>query len=630
MPAQDQPAPDQGAPRPHQHPVATIPTVLFADDEAEQRWRQRFSAVRVSLPGWARDAPGRTVYVSNETGRYEVSCWDSHDDVHTVATDRPDGTVHATLSADGTQLWWFDDTGGDEFGSWSVQPFGSGPGSAKPALPTVQPGYPAGLEVGATTVLVGFSDDEGTRIHLSLDGGEPQIVYSHAEDGGVGALSTDETLWVLSHSEHGDSRYPALRALSLPGVEVVGELSDAPGKGLAVVDFSPVCGDQRLLVGHERRGREELLIWDPTSGEVTELAIDLPGDLDADFYPDGTALLVLHTHAARTTVHRYDLDSGMLTDLPLAVGVVSGASVRPDGSIWYRWSSAAAPGQLRVLRPDGTDSLLVRTAGEPAPGSEPVSDVWVNGPGGRIHALLAVPPGSRPTSGHWPTVFAVHGGPAMGDEDSFDASRAAWLDAGFAVVQVNYRGSTGYGSAWRDALTERIGHTELADIAAVHDHLIAKGIADPAASVIAGYSWGGYLTLLALGAQPGRWAAGVAGVPVADYVAAYEDEMEPLRAYDRALFGGSPQEVPAAYRDSSPLTFVDQVRVPVLVLAGENDPRCPIRQIDNYLDVLAERGARYAVYRYDAGHGSMVVAERLRQLSCEIAFVRDVLEPVAG
>jgi dipeptidyl aminopeptidase/acylaminoacyl peptidase len=199
------------------------------------------------------------------------------------------------------------------------------------------------------------------------------------------------------------------------------------------------------------------------------------------------------------------------------------------------------------------------------------------------------------------------------------------LDAGFAVVQVNYRGSTGYGSVWRDALTERIGHTELADIAAVHDHVVATGIADPARSVIAGYSWGGFLTLLALGTQPQRWTAGVAGVPVADYPAAYEDEMEPLRAYDRALFGGSPQEVPQAYRDSSPLTWVDHVRAPVLVLAGANDPRCPIRQIENYLDALAVRGAAYQVYRYDAGHGSGVTAERIRQQACEIAFVRQVL-----
>ena len=620
------------------HPIADVPQPLFDDPVLENRWRSRFSAVRMSLPRWARDAPGRTVYLSNATGRYEVSCWDVDSGVHQVATDRPDGTVHATLSADGTQLWWFDDTDGDEFGSWRVQPFGSA-ASQRPAtraLPTVPPGYPAGIEVGRSIVLAGFADDDGTRIHLAGSGAEEtRVVYRHVEDAGVGALSTDETIWVLSHSEHGDSRYPALRAFSLLSGEVVAELSDAPGKGLSALTFSPVEGDQRLLVGHERRGRDALLIWDPTTGTVVELPIDLPGDLDADFYPDGDALLIVHTRAGRTTVHRYDLRTGELIDLPVARGVVSGASARQDGSIWYRWSSAAEPGQLRILRPDGDDGVLLSPSGEPAPGSQPVSDVWVPGAGGTIHALLAVPASTAPAGsaarggagngGPWPTVFVVHGGPAAGDEDSFDAGRAAWLDAGFAVVQVNYRGSTGYGSAWRDAITQRIGHTELADIAAVHDHLVSQGVVDPAASVITGNSWGGFLALLGLGTQPERWIAGVAGVPVADYVSAYADEMEPFRAYDRALFGGSPQDVPDAYRDSSPLTYVDRVRVPVLVLAGENDPRCPIRQVDNYLDELAGRDATYAVYRYDAGHGSMVVAERLRQLACEIGFVRGVL-----
>ena len=193
------------------------------------------------------------------------------------------------------------------------------------------------------------------------------------------------------------------------------------------------------------------------------------------------------------------------------------------------------------------------------------------------------------------------------------------------MVHVNYRGSTGYGSAWRDALTARIGHTELADVAAVHDHLVAAGLVDPARSVLAGYSWGGFLTLLGLGTQPSRWAAGIGGVPVADYTQAYESEMEPLQAYDRALFGGSPDDVPTAYQEPSPLTYVDQVSAPVVILAGENDPRCPIRQIDTYLDALAERGANYAHYRYEAGHGSMVVEERIRQVACEIAFARAAL-----
>jgi dipeptidyl aminopeptidase/acylaminoacyl peptidase len=107
---------------------------------------------------------------------------------------------------------------------------------------------------------------------------------------------------------------------------------------------------------------------------------------------------------------------------------------------------------------------------------------------------------------------------------------------------------------------------------------------------------------------------------VADYVAAYEDEMEPLKAFDRSLFGGSPTEVPDRYADSSPLTYVDAVDVPVLVLAGENDPRCPIRQIENYVRVLEERGIEHEVYRYDAGHGSLVDDEVVRQVRAELDF----------
>jgi len=129
--------------------------------------------------------------------------------------------------------------------------------------------------------------------------------------------------------------------------------------------------------------------------------------------------------------------------------------------------------------------------------------------------------------------------------------------------------------------------------------------------VLSGGSWGGYLALLGLGTQPERWSLGVAAVPVADYVAAFEDEMEPLKAFDRSLFGGSPPDIPEVYRKRSPITYVEQVRVPVMILAGENDPRCPIRQIENYLSRLRElglpprgvplrRGPRLAGHRGDA------------------------------
>jgi dipeptidyl aminopeptidase/acylaminoacyl peptidase len=604
------------------HPKTEVPERLFDDPEAEARWRTRFTAPRVSLPDWAHDAPDRCVYLSNSSGVWEVYAWDRSTDTHRQITDRPNGTSHAVVTPDGEWIWWFADTDGDEFGVWVVENFAGPPAreDAKPAVPEAHPGYPAGVELGRNVAAVGTSTDDGTTVWLSRKGAPAEVVYRNEHDGGVGALSRDDRLVVIAHSEHGDSRHPALRVLATADGSMVAEKWDGPGRGLDALAFSPVAGDPRLLVLHERRGREELLIWDVEADTETELVIDLPGEVTADWYPDGSALLVVHTYQARNTVHRFDIATGKLTTLDIPQGTIGSAGVRPDGTVEYSWSSGAQASVVRALYPDSTGRILLEPAGDKAPPSRPLADTFVPGPAGEVHALHARPAGAGDEP--LPTVFILHGGPHHADEDRFSAYRAVWLDAGFAVVHVNYRGSTGYGSAWRDAIEGRPGLTELEDAAAVHEWAVSSGLTDPSRCVVAGASWGGYLTLLALGTQPERWAAGVAAVPVADYLAAYEDEMEPLRAFDRALFGGSPDDKPERYHECSPLTYVDRVRAPVLVLAGENDPRCPIRQVDNYLDRLAERGLPYEVYRYDAGHGSLVVAETIRQTAVEVAFAR--------
>lgn len=597
------------------HPVAPTPGRLFDDEERERRWRARFTAPRMSRPGWARDAPDRSLYTSNVSGTTEVHVWDRTRGTHRQVTDRPSGTHLATLPPDGETVWWFADTDGDECGHWVMVPFRT-EGPAEPAVPGAPDGYPAGLEIGRRVVAVGTSTDAGSTIQVRRGDGPLETVYTHAEDAGVAALSEDETLLAITHSEHGDSRHPAVRILRAGGADTgatVAEKVDGPGRALTPLAFAPIAGDPRLLMLHERHGREELLLWDVVADTEIEIHLGLPGELVADFAPDATFLLVAHTHAARTRLHRYDLATGELSELPTAAGCVGSADVRPDGSVEYTCSSAAEPATVRTLARDGTDGVLVGLPGERAPGSVAVTDLWV----GDVHALVA-----RAGDGPGPTVFTLHGGPHAADEDRFDPARAAWVDAGFTVVEVNYRGSTGYGSAWRDAIEGRPGTTELADVAAVYDRCVAERIADPSRCVVEGWSWGGYLALLALGTQPQRWTAGIAGVPVADYLAAYADEMEQLRAFDRALFGGSPEQQPQRYRTASPLTYVGAVRAPVLVLAGENDPRCPIRQIDNYLDALAGLGARYEVTRFDAGHGSLVVEQTVRHVSTEIDFAR--------
>jgi len=573
-------------------------------------WEQRFRAARVSLPEWAQDAPDRCLYVSNVTGTFELYAWDRATGTTRQVTDRPNGTSDGALAPDGGSVWWFDDSDGDEFGVWRRQPWAGGPDSE--ALPGVPAAYPAGLEIGRTLTVVGCSSDGGSTAYVVGPAGT-RILYRHEQDADVAGLSRDERYVALEHSEHGDSRHKALRVVTVEG-DPVAELWDGEGLGLSVLGFSPVTGDPRLLAVHERTGRPVPFLWDPTTGEQVDLDVAaLPGDLSADWYEDGAALLVHAEHRGRSTLHRLELATGSLVPLATPRGTVGGATPRPDGSVEYTWSSAAEPPVVRST----TDAVVLTPPGPPAPGSVPVEDVEAAGPGGAVHALLARPAGTAP----YPTVFLVHGGPTWNDSDAFASDRAAYIDLGCAVVEVNYRGSTGYGREWRDALTGRPGLTELEDLAAVRAHLVGQGVADPARTALTGGSWGGYLTLLGLGTQPELWTAGVAAVPVADYVAAYEDEMEPLRAFDRSLFGGSPAEVPDIYLRSSPLTYVAEVTAPVLVLAGANDPRCPIRQIENWLAAAQAAGKDVEVYRFDAGHGSLVVDERVRQMRVELAFV---------
>ncbi|MFJ3024007.1 S9 family peptidase [Streptomyces tendae] len=587
-------------------------------DEQVPDWEKRFRAPRVSLPDWAEDAPGRSLFVSNATGTYELYAWDRSSGEQRQVTDRPNGTTDGVLAPDGEWIWWFDDKDGDEFGVWRRQPFAGG--ADEEAVPGLDPSYPAGLALGrdGRTAVIGRSTDEdGTTIHLARrDGGAPVEIYRHRESAGVGDLSHDGTLIAIEHTEHGDAMHSALRVLR-PDGGTVAELDDTRGGeeelGLEVLGFAPVDGDTRLLIGHQRRGRWEPLVWDVATGEQTDLALELPGDVSAEWYPDGSALLIVHGFEARSELFRYDFAERGLTEIDTPAGTVSGATARPDGSVEYLWSSAAEPSAVRST----TGRVVLDPPGLKSPRSVPVEDVWVEGPGGRIHALVQKPAG---TAGPLPTVFDIHGGPSWHDSDAFAAGPAAWVDHGYAVVRVNYRGSTGYGRAWTDALKHRVGLIELEDIAAVREWAVTSGLADPERLILTGGSWGGYLTLLGVGTQPEAWTLGIAAVPVADYVTAYHDEMEGLKALDRTLLGGTPEEVPERFEASSPLTYVDEVKAPVYISAGVNDPRCPIRQVENYVKRLEARGAVHEVYRYDAGHGSLVVDERIKQVRLELDF----------
>ncbi|MEV0386538.1 prolyl oligopeptidase family serine peptidase [Nonomuraea sp. NPDC050643] len=581
--------------------------------KAEERWQARFRASRMTLPSWARQAPNRSIYRSNATGTWEVYAWDRVTGATRQVTDRPKGTAYAAIDPTGQWIYWFADSDGDEYGEWWRQPFTGG--ADEPIAPDLPPGQPGGIALSTTgEVAISLACDGAFRIHLVRVGQPARLLYEHAEAAWVADMSLDGSLIAINHGEYGDFRHPALRVVRQNG-DTVGELYDGAGKGVVGLSFAPVAGDRRLLALHERRQRQEPLVWDPATGEQREIWLRDSGDLTAEWYDDGRGLLILRDNRARSFLHRYDLAGGGLTLIDTPHGVIDEAAPRPGGHVEYSWSSASRPPVIR----SSTGQVVVNSSGPAAPPSVPVEDVDVEGEGGRIHALVSKPEvGTAP----FPTVFLLHGGPTAHDRDVYSPEVAAWVDAGFAVVRVNYRGSTGYGSAWRDALHGDVGHIELADVAAVRQWVADQGIADPSRMVLAGSAWGGYLTLLGLGTQPDLWAAGIAAVPIACHQTSYEDEAESLRAYHRALLGGSPDERPDRYAASSPITYVDQVKSPLLILAGENDTRCPLRQIEKYVAKLAEHGREHEVYTYDAIRGSLVVSERIAQTALQLEFAR--------
>ncbi|MEV4805069.1 prolyl oligopeptidase family serine peptidase [Nonomuraea sp. NPDC049421] len=581
--------------------------------KAEERWQARFRASRMTLPFWARQAPNRSIYRSNATGKWEVYAWDRVAGTTRQVTDQPKGTAYAAIDPTGQWIYWFADTDGDELGGWWRQPFTGGQG--EPVATDLEPGQPSGIALSTTgAAAISLASGDRFRVHLVRPGAPAETLYEHTEAAWVAAMSLDGSLIAINHGEYGDFRHPALRVIRQDG-RVVGELHDGPGKGVVGLSFAPVAGDRRLLALHERRRRNEPLVWDPATGEQREIWLRDSGELSAEWYDDGRGLLILRDDRARTYLHRYDLRGGGLTLIETPHGVIEEAAPRPGGHVEYSWSSASRPPVIRST----SGQVVLNAGGPPAPPSVPVEDIDVEGEGGRIHALV-----SRPETGTapYPAVFLLHSGPTSHDRDEFSPEVAAWVDAGFAVVRVNYRGSTGYGSDWRDALHGDVGHIELADVAAVREWVVDHGIVDGTRTVLAGTSWGGYLALLGLGTQPGLWACGIAAVPIACHQTSYEDEAESLRAYHRALLGGSPDEQPERYAASSPITYVDQIKAPLLILAGENDTRCPLRQIEKYVARLAEHGREHEVYTYDAIRGSLVVSERIAQTALQLDFAR--------
>ncbi len=342
------------------------------------------------------------------------------------------------------------------------------------------------------------------------------------------------------------------------------------------VAFTP-DGDRAVAV-RSREAARLPVVYDLGTGEGREL--DLPegvagfGGPGAPqcFFDDGSLLLPYTTPTRRKTLYRYDLDADEAT-----------AVVRPEyGDI--------DPGDFA--------------------GAEYVT--YESGPYD-IGALL-YDSGERPSPG----IVMVHGGPHAQATKSFDRYAQFLASKGYTVLQPNYRGSVGRGRDFKNAVHGDWGGGEQADIAAGGRWLCERDWVDEDRVGVFGGSYGGYSAYMQLVTYPDRWATGVAWIGITDLHALYEESMAHFRAILEEQMG-DPEEHAERWRERSPITHVDAMERPVLMVHGVNDPRCPVSQARAFRDALESRGlveGEDGDFEYvelgEEGHGSTDADQKVR------------------
>ncbi|PSN94330.1 hypothetical protein B9Q09_04305 [Candidatus Marsarchaeota G2 archaeon ECH_B_SAG-C16] len=205
----------------------------------------------------------------------------------------------------------------------------------------------------------------------------------------------------------------------------------------------------------------------------------------------------------------------------------------------------------------------------------------------KIHALLYESKGDR-------AAVYIHGGPDYQSMNSFNPTIQLLVQRGFSVIAPNYRGSTGYGRVFNHLNDGDLGGGDLQDVIQAKRVLGSKRVA------VLGASYGGYLTMMCVTKFPDEWCSAVAIVPFVNWFTEKQHEREVLKQYDELKMGSDEQLL----RDRSPIYNVDKIRAPLLLLAGENDPRCPAEETIQVVEKL--RGlsvkAEYKVYSGE-GHG---------------------------
>lgn len=559
---------------------------------------------------WSAD--GKQLFIATDlTGRVNIWRMDATGSWPVQMTQSDDAQSGLAVSRDGRWLYFTQDVGGNEYSDIYRVPASGG---AVENLTNTPERSETGLLVAPTGGRVALSTklksegqtnlavmDAGGRIRGLTAEKDPQYNWSAVAwvDGGKAIIanraSVDGTVGEIWRIDAASGA--ATKLLAKPKTIYFASGASADGAMIAVTT-------------DEGTGQSHAGIYSVATKKWRGLA-PTPWEETSDIMtPDGRSMIVRTNNDGRSTLSRVDLATMTKTDLTLDPGraTVPGlAAFAPDGRhMLVTRSGADSPTMLYSYDLAANEAVPVvpLAMASLAPATLPKSQIvtYKSFDGTPISAIVTMPFNLK-RDGSNPAIVMPHGGPTGQAQDGFSRYATAFATRGYIVIQPNFRGSTGYGKPFQEANIKDLGGGDLKDTVAAKTFLVASGYVDPKKVGIFGGSYGGFMTLMAIGRTPDEFAAAVQWYGIINWRTMYRDQDELLRAYQRALLG-TPEENPDVYDASSPLTYIKAAKAPLLSLQGENDIRVPKGQAKEVEDILKAKGNTVKTIFYPAeGHG---------------------------
>lgn len=342
-----------------------------------------------------------------------------------------------------------------------------------------------------------------------------------------------------------------------------------------------------------------------------------------EWLPDGRSLLALTYEGTRGLLRKLSLDTGEAPVVYQPAGVIGAFHLDKAGDrLCFSYTDPATPASPWTILSGGTGAVQLADL-------NPQVKDWLlpaverftveTAPGVRVESLLWTPP--RPKGAPIPPLMVMpHGGPDWMDQESFDAWGTYMAGQGYAVLNVNFRGSLGYGLAFYAANRGQEGFVDYDDIMAVLDHVVKAGKADPQRLVIGGWSYGGCMAEWAI-TRTGRFKAAVVGAGVANYYSNYAQSDINHGVSGEWEFLGNPYDNPENYTKGSAVYHIRSVTTPVLILHGMEDDRVPYAQGLELYRALKTTGKQVEMVSYPGeGHGFRKPAHNVDRLKRWSAF----------